>query len=207
MSTIQSSRKNLGFSLVEILVVLGIAVLIGLIATKLLIDMFSVNRSVSASLSQTGEGRRAIKTMTAELRTASPSSVGAYALEQTGTSSLIFYSDIDSDSEKERIRYFLQSGVLMRGVINATGSPLVYNVANEMRTELVHAVKNSTTTPLFSYYNETYAGTSTPLVEPFNISVVRLVKIYIVADTSSSASSTPDIYTTQVNLRNLKDNL
>ncbi len=207
MSTIKSFYKNSGFTLVEILVVASITVLIGLGATKLLGDIFSVNRSVSDSLTQTGEARRAVKTMVAELRTASPSSVGAYALEQTGTSSLIFYSDIDSDNEKERIRYFIQSSVLMRGVTNATGSPLVYNTANEVRTELVHSVRNSSTTPLFSYYNETYAGTSTPLVAPFNISVVRLVKIYMVVNKSTSTSSTPDIYTTQVNFRNLKDNL
>ena len=207
MNTIKSFYKNSGFTLVEILVVASITVLIGLGATKLLGDIFSFNRSVSDSLTQTGEARRAVKTMVAELRTASPSSVGAYALEQTGTSSLIFYSDIDTDNEKERIRYFIQSSVLMRGVTNATGSPLVYNTGNEVRTELVHSIRNSSTTPLFSYYNETYAGTSTPLVAPFNISVVRLVKIYMVVNKSTSTSSTPDIYTTQVNFRNLKDNL
>ena len=207
MSTIQPSYKNSGFTLVEILVVLSIVVLIGLVVTKLFSDIFSVNRNVSDSFTQTGEARRAIKTMTAELRTASQSSLGAYALEQTGTSSLVFFSDIDSDSDKERIRYFIQSGTLMRGVTNPTGTTLVYNIANEVRTELVHAMKNSSTTPLFSYYNETYAGTTTPLVAPINISVVRLVKIYILVNNSSTTSSTPDIYTTQINLRNLKDNL
>lgn len=206
MNTTQSSKKNSGFTLIEILIALSIFVLIGLMATKLLFDIFHVNRNVSDSLTQTGEARRAIKTMIAELRTASQSSLGAYALEQTGTSSLIFFSDIDSDSEKERIRYFIQSGTLMRGVTNPTGLPLVYNTASEVRTELVHAIKNSSTTPLFSYYNETYAGTTTPLVAPINISVVRLVKIYMLVN-NSTASSTPDIYTTQVNLRNLKDNL
>lgn len=206
MNTTQSSKKNSGFTLIEILIALSIFVLIGLMATKLLFDIFHVNRNVSDSLTQTGEARRAIKTMIAELRTASQSSLGAYALEQTGTSSLIFFSDIDSDSEKERIRYFIQSDTLMRGVTNPTGLPLVYNTASEVRTELVHAIKNSSTTPLFSYYNETYAGTTTPLVAPINISVVRLVKIYMLVN-NSTASSTPDIYTTQVNLRNLKDNL
>lgn len=199
-------KKN-GLTLVEILVVVGILSLLVVVATKLFRDVFQYNRNISAILTNIGEARRALKTMTAESRTASPSSLGAYALEQTATSSFIFYSDIDTDIEKERVRYYLQNGTLMKGVTNATGSPLVYNVGNEVRTELVHTVKNSSTTPLFSYYNEIYAGTTTALVAPFDVSVVRLVKMQILVGSSAVASSTPSIYSTQVTFRNLKDNL
>jgi type II secretory pathway pseudopilin PulG len=199
--------SHAGFTLVELLIVLGILfVVIGGVVT-LFVDTFSFNRSVSNNLGVNGEARRTLKVMMQEVRTMSPSSLGAYPLVQAGTSSLIFYSDIGSTTVKERVRYFLQNGALKKGVVQATGTPLVYNLGAESIVELVHVLKNSSTSPIFSYYDDTYAGTTTALVSPFDISTVRLIKVDLHIGLATTSSSTSGIYSTQISLRNLKDNL
>ncbi|MBI2030652.1 prepilin-type N-terminal cleavage/methylation domain-containing protein [Candidatus Kaiserbacteria bacterium] len=195
-----------GFSLIEILVGIGIFTLIGIAIYTFQRDVFSLNRVIVSNLSVQDEVRRTLKIMSAEIRTASPSSLGAYALTQTATSSFTFYSNIDSDASKERVRYFLSGTTLKKGVIKPSGSPLTYNPANEVVTELIHDLAN-TATSTFTYYDEDYDGTSPPLAEPIDISAVRLVKIMLVIDKDPAALPASMTLTTQVSIRNLKDNL
>lgn len=195
-----------GFSIIEVLVSIFILTLIGLAVYSFQKDVFWFNRILSGNFATNDEARRALKVMSAEIRTASPSSLGAYALVQTATSSFTFYSNIDNDSFKERVRYFVDGTTLKKGVIKPSGSPLTYNPANEVITELIHDVLSSATST-FSYYDENYDGTNQPLAEPINIAAVRLVKITIVIDKDPQSPPGPRTLTTQIQMRNLKDNL
>lgn len=192
--------------MIEVLVSIFILTLIGLAVYSFQKDVFSLNKIISRSLTAQDEARRALKVISAEIRTASPSSLGAYALVQTATSSFGFYSNIDDDSFKERVRYFLDGAILKKVVIKPSGSPLIYNPANETISDLVHDVANATTS-IFSYYDENYDGTTQPLAEPIDISIVRLVKITIVIDQDPQQPPGPTALTTQILMRNLKDNL
>lgn len=195
-----------GFSIIEVLVGIFILTLIGIAVYTFQKDVFSLNRIISGSLIIQDETRRVIKTMSAEIRTASPSSLGTYALVQVATSSFSFYSNIDDDLFKERVRYFVDGAILKKGVIKPAGSPLTYNPANEVLTELIHDVA-SLATSTFSYYDENYDGTTPPLAEPVDIATVRLVKITITIDKDPQAPPGPMTLTTQIQMRNLKDNL
>lgn len=192
--------------MIEILVGIGIFTFIGIAIYTFQKNVFSVNKLIVSNLSVQGEVRRTLKVMSAEIRTASPSSLGAYALTQTATSSFTFYSNIDSDASKEKVRYFLSGTTLKKGVIKPSGSPLTYNPAGEIVTELIHDLANAATST-FSYYDEDYDGTSPPLADPVDISAVRLVKITLVIDKDPTALPAPMTLTTQVSIRNLKDNL
>ena len=195
-----------GFTIIEILVSIFILTLIGLAVSSFAKDIFSLNRITSESLTAQNEARRALKTMSAEIRTASPSSLGAYALAQSATSSFTFYSNIDGDSFKERVRYFLDGTTLKKGVIKPIGTPLTYSPANEVISELIPGVANATTS-IFSYYDKNYDGTAQALIEPIDIATVRLVKITIVVDKDPQTPPSPMTLTTQISIRNLKDNL
>jgi len=206
MNLRKNYKSQSGFSIIEALVGIFILSLIGLAVYSFQKDVFSLNKIISGGLTAQDEARRALKSMSAEIRTASPSSLGAYPLVQTATSSFTFYSNIDGDSFKERVRYFLEGTTLKKGVIKPSGSPLTYNPANEVITELIHDVANATTS-IFSYYDENYDGTTQPLAEPIDISAVRLVKITVVIDHNPTQPPGPITLTTQINMRNLKDNL
>ncbi|OHA21494.1 MAG: hypothetical protein A2849_03650 [Candidatus Taylorbacteria bacterium RIFCSPHIGHO2_01_FULL_51_15] len=200
------SAVESGFSLVEVILSLGILALIGLAVFSFQKNVLSLNRLISGNLTSQAEARRALKDMSAEIRSASPSSLGAYALAQTSTSTLTFYSNIDADASVERVRYFIQGTTLKKGILKPSGTPLAYNPANETVRESIHNIGNGTTT-LFSYHDTNYDGTSPPLAEPINISVVRLVKITVLIERSTGTPQSPLTLTTQVSMRNLKDNL
>ncbi len=195
-----------GFSLIEALVGVFILTLIGMAVYTFQKDVFSLNRIFSSSLAAQGEARKALKVISAEIRTASPSSIGAYALAETATSSFAFYSDIDGDSLKERIRYFLNGTIIKKGVIKPSGNPLTYNPSNEIVSDLVRDVANGAVS-VFSYYDTDYDGTTQSLAEPIGVSSVRLIKIIIMIDKDPSAPPSPMTLTTQISMRNLKDNL
>jgi len=168
--------------------------------------MFFLDRFLSESLRAQEEARKAFKVITEETRPLSPSSLGAYAIAEASPSSFIFYSNIDSDPLKERVRYFLDGTVLKRGIIKPSGDPLSYNPDDETTSEIIHNVANDTT-PLFSYYDSDYDGTTPPLGEPVNVSSVRLVKITVLIDKNPSQPPAAITMATQVSMRNLKDNL
>lgn len=206
MNFLHNHNSRSGFSLAEVLISMFIITLIGFVAYSFQKDIFSLNRIISNSLTAQNEARRALKSMSAEIRAASPSNLGDYAIAQTASSSFTFYSNTDSDFLKERVRYFIDGDILKKGVIKPFGSPLVYNLANEVISELIQYITASST-PTFSYYDVNYDGTTAPLMEPVNISAVRLVKITIIIDKDLSTPPAPIIFTTQISMRNLKDNL
>lgn len=195
-----------GFSIVEILVAIFILSLVGVAIATFQKDIFSFNTIISSGLAAQHEARRALKTITAEVRPLSPSSTGAYPIAEADPTSFIFYSDIDTDQLKERVRYFLDGTILKKGVIKPSGTPLSYNPANEIISEIVYDVANGAT-PVFNYYDTNYDGTTSPLVEPVDILAVRLVKVTIVIDKNPNRPPGPITLTTQVSMRNLKDNL
>ena len=105
---------------------------------------------------------------------------------------------------KEKVRYFLAGTTLQKGVIKPTGSPLIYNSINEKISTFVN---NVISTSIFDYYDENYDGTTAPLSFPVNVSDIRLVKITVMVEQDPNRSPTPMVFSTQVSIRNLKDNL
>ena len=148
-----------------------------------------------------------LKTMLTELRQASTASNGAYPIAAAGTSSITFFSNIDSDAQIEEVTYSFIGNTLYRAVIQPTGSPLTYNFANQSTSSMLTDVRNSSSTPVFQYYDQNYTGTSSPLSLPINIPVVRLIKISLSLDVLVNQAPAVRTYTTQVSLRNLKTNL
>jgi type II secretory pathway pseudopilin PulG len=195
-----------GFTLVETLITIFIITLIGVVIVNFQIDIFNLNRISSDSLNAQADARKALKIMSAELRSMSPSNNGSYAIALTATSSLTFYVDNDNDNLKEQIRYFQSGTDLKKGVIKPTGTPLTYNSASEVITNLVSNLANSSSSPIFYFYDTNYDGATTPLSMPTNIPSVRLIKINIFIDKDINKAPAPINITTQVSLRNLKDN-
>ncbi|MFZ3011659.1 MAG: hypothetical protein WA060_01515 [Minisyncoccia bacterium] len=198
------NKNTPGFALIETLFGIAIFILIVGALTLFSRNVWTYNSFISAGLVDTNEGRKILKTMISEIRTASTSDTGTYVIGQAGASSFTFYSNIDSDILKEKVRYFLSGTTLQKGITKPTGSPLSYNSLNEKISTLAENVRN---TSIFEYFDEDYDGTTAPLPFPVNIPSVRLVKITITIDQDPNRPPTETIFSTQVSLRNLKDNL
>jgi prepilin-type N-terminal cleavage/methylation domain-containing protein len=204
MKHFRNTKK--GMTLVEILIATAILVLIMIGISRFQRDIFFLNSSTQNNLSAQMEGRKVLRILVAELRSANRSSLGAYPIVTAGTSTLTFYSNIDSDAYFERLRYFVDGTKLKRGVIKPSGNPLVYNSAQEDISTLINDLVVATTTPLFEYFSSTYIGTTTALVQPVNTQLVRLVRITLSIDKDPSRPPSPLIIRSQGMLRNLKDN-
>ena len=203
-----NNHKNSGFSLVEIVVVLGILSIFTVLIADFQAKVFQLNRVFQGGIYEQTDADNIIKSMAAELRSMSPSSAGAYPIDQASTSTLSFYNDIDDDGSKEKLRYFLSGTSLKRGVIKPTGNPPVYNSLSEVSTTLISSVRNGTSTPIFTYFDTNYDGGATSSLSlPINVSKVRLVNINVLIDADPNKPLAQLIGSTQVSLRNLKDNI
>jgi Tfp pilus assembly protein PilW len=196
-------NKKSGFTLVETLVGVAIFVLIGGVLSLFIKNIWNYNSFIGLELSGANTGRAALKVMVAEIRTASSGSNGSYAISQASSTSFTFFSDIYNDGLKEKVRYFLNGTNLQKGVLKPTGSPLAYTGAEVITT----LVPNITNASIFNFYDKNYDGTTAALATPVDISAVRLVKITITTDLNPIRAPSPITFSTQVTLRNIKDNL
>lgn len=195
-----------GFSLVEIVVVTGILGMIMLAVASFQRNVIVYNKYSQDTLSSIQDARNIIRIMVKDLRTASQGNNGSYALANTATSTITFYSDTDGDGLKEQVRYYISSSTLIRGSIKPSGNPIGYT-AGETNTILAYNIRNGTSTALFEYFDDTYTGTSSPLTYPLSVADIKLVKINLLINADPNKTPIPKLYTSQVTLRNLKDNL
>lgn len=200
-------NKN-GFTLIEFLIVSAIVAVVAMVISSFQNNLFSLNTFLEESLSIQRDAEAVMKSVVAELRTASQSNTGGYPIEKAEPFSLAFYANIDADPARERIQYFLDDSLLKRSVVKPAGSPLTYSTttATEMLSVVLRNLVASSTAPLFSYYDRNYAGTTTPLAVPVNVLAVRLVAIQLTADERPNDLVPEITVKSQVTIRNLKDN-
>ena len=200
------SKRQFGFTLVELLVALAIVVLVSGALATLFRDVFRTNELLRDSFFIEREIAATIGDAIQEIRSAGSSSTGGYVIEKAEPFSLAIYTNVDQDQEKERVHYFLSGTALKKSVVDPVGSPLTYatTTANEFLKTVVSDVIASSTAPLFSYFDATYAGTSTPMATPITIVDVRLIRMRIVVDADAGDGVPPLTATSEVNIRNVK---
>ena len=199
-------QQKKGFVLTELLVAIAILALIMFGVSSLTSNVFKLRSYNTETLTATDELRRFMKTFVAELRSAEPSDNGGYAIASASPTAITFYSDTDNNGTREQIRYFLSGTTVKKGVTASTGVPPVYSPAQEELSEVVHNLVGNNPS-IFYFYPATYAGTSTSLTIPVDILRVRLVKAIVTVDADPNRDPGPVTDSTQVSMRNLKDNL
>lgn len=196
-----------GFTLIEVITTIAIFVVIMIAVSAFQYNVLNYNRIGTVALTNAQEVESLLKTMAKEIRSMELGSDGSYAISAAATTSLTFFADVDSDGNKEKVRYYIATTTIYRGVIKPTGSPATYAPSNETTKILVTGIRNSSSAPIFDYFDSMYAGTSTPMTYPLNLTSIRLVKVTLTIDTDPNKAPVLRTYTTQVGLRNLKDNL
>lgn len=200
-------QQNKGFTLIELIISIFIISIITVTVNTFAKDIFSLNYFLQSGLNAQLDSRHIVKVIVTELREAGPSATGSYPILLASSSAITFYSDIDNDGIREKVRYFSSGSSIKRGVVAPTGSPLTYVDANEKLTTIISGYVASSTLPLFQYYPSSYAGTSSPLTYPVDIPSIRLVKVTVIIDSDPNKSPVQIQTTSQVSVRNLKDNL
>ncbi len=178
--------------------------------------MVNVIRNILQSTAQQPLALRAIDQariagvqFTSELRGATTGSDGSFPLISASSTEITFFSpQVTSSTTIDRIRYFVVGGKLYKGVLSASGSPATYNPALEKITAVLTLV--STSTPVFTYYDNTYSGvgTSTALTQPVMITSVAYAQMNLTLLRQENRNATSTfVLTTGATIRNLKNNL
>jgi len=191
-----------GFTLIETIATIAIfgAVMV-LVSSSVLYFYKTHNYTIDQSFA-IESARRGIETMVREIREATYSDTGAYPLIDADTQSFSFYSDVDKDSNVEKIRYFLDETSFKRGSIKASGSPLVYNPGDEEIKILSDNVRNGAVL-IFRYYDQS----GNEIADLSNVTNIALVSVNLTVNVTPSRGPDEFILRSSANLRNLKTNL
>ena len=201
---ISPATRESGFSLLEIIFALAIFAGISLVVMSLRNSVGIMESLVSQKLQSQQDTAQALQILTTDIRSAGPSSIGAYPIDAASTSSFSFYSDIDRDGVFDRVRYFLATSTIKRGIITPVGNPLVYSTSTERITTSIANVVISTSTPIFSYYDPAYTGSEQSLPIPINLSQIRAVKVSVYVGIKAASTKQTLFFTQTMVIRNLK---
>lgn len=142
-----------GLSFVEMLVTIGIFSIIMIALIDSILYFYRANTSSIEQEYQVEHARRGSELIIRDIREATYADTGAYPLETISSTTLIFYSDTDSDGSIEKIRYTLSGTNLYRNVTDASGTPPGYTGGGATTTVSRFIRNNDEGTPLFRYYN------------------------------------------------------
>ena len=95
----------------------------------------------------------------------------------------------------------MDSGIIKRGVIHPSGSPLSYLGAEDI-SEKVHNVYLPAGN-ILSYYDSNFSGIQSELTFPISIPVISLIRINVTVDPNPIDVSSRINFSSSVNIRNL----
>jgi len=193
----KKSKKNEGFTIIEILVVISIMGIISTLILNFVVMGLKATRFEAEQAEAVKQARDAMNVMKTEIRGANNSAHGDYPILVINSQEFVFFSDIDKDDVYEKIRYYLDGLELKKAVIKPDSFSL-YNDAPVI-TVIANYVNNQAES-IFTYYTSDYLVTG-------NINEVRLINMNLKINVTPEIAPA-DIYVeTDVALRNLKSNL
>jgi prepilin-type N-terminal cleavage/methylation domain-containing protein len=202
------NNKIRGFTLIELIVSISIVTVITAGITVAVFWGMRLWNITQDNIKAQDIARAAFLNTISEIRKMQISDNGSYAIDTATQNSLIFYSNVDSDTNREKIQYELSNGTLFRWVEDSdTQTPPQYPAFSVAHRTIVVQNINNGSLPAFEYFDDTYTGTTAPLSYPIQINEVRLIKLHLLIDANSDRSPLPLELQTSIELRNLKDNL
>lgn len=188
-------------TLMELLVTIAILSLVTAAIMGLIQSFYRDNNYLIEETVALANARGGVSDAIRAIREASYGDDGSYPIASAGTSTMTLYADLDQDDAVERVQYSLIGGVLYRAVANAVGSPPVYTLSTQSTTTIATDVRNSATTPLFTYFDSSgiQLSTTTP-----NIGAITSVQIQLMVDLNPNRA--PNVFTLiqSATLRNLQ---
>ncbi|MBT4277664.1 hypothetical protein HOD96_02880 [Candidatus Falkowbacteria bacterium] len=192
-----------GFSLIEIFFVISITVLVAFGVGTFIMQGFKATHFGSEQEMAVSSARKLTPTMVSEIREATQSDRGDYVLDDVEDQNFSFYSDVDSDENVEKIRYFLDNTTFKKGITEATGTPSEYLPENEIVTDVSYFMNNEAE-PVFTYYDVDNNLIADPVT---NKNDIRLIHISLKINVTPTIAPNDYYVEMDAQIRNLKDNL
>ena len=195
--------KRLGFSLIEVIVTMGITVIIFLLLSMAVNAVLTTTRYRTGQAQQIQQATQVLDYAVHTIRETQTSPTGAFPIIDATSSSLTIYTTISGTSVAQ-VRFFMNGPSLQQGVILPVGDPATYPTGNEVISTILSNVRSSAS-PLFTYFTDAYTGTQAAM-NPIDVPNIRLVHLELQFDPDTH--NRPSYMTIALNaeLRNLKDN-
>lgn len=148
------------------------------------------------------------KEITGYIRKARQGDDGAYPLVSVADNDVVFYSDYDKDAVTERLHIYKNGDKILMGITDpSAGIPKTYPGGDQQTKTIIERIVNDVGTPIFYYYNKDYPAdtTNNPLVDPIDVSTVRMVKLYLQINIDPNRAPDNIEQQTFVEIRNLND--
>jgi len=196
------------FTLVETLVALAIFT-IGIQATMLVFAKTMKNKAYVLEMGKSSTVvSRSVSDLIGYLRRVRQSDSGAYPIVSADDNDLVVYSDYNKDGKTERLHIYLTGGKIYLGIRNpSTTFPKTYAAGDGTTVEIAKQIVNTSSDPMFSYYNKNYPADviNNPVSVPADVSQVRLVKIFLMINIDPNRAPDNIHQESFVELRNLND--
>lgn len=193
--------RTRGYTLIELLVVIAI---LGIILPALYYGIQALYDGHAHAFSRARallEAHRAQEVLVRDIRAAVYAEDGSLPLIDIATSTITLYSDTDLDGRVERVRYYLDSETLMRGVVEPTATSS-YPLDTEWITDVADGITNNTGgIDLFRYFS----ATSSEITSASQSLDVRRVEISIQAASRFRSETALVTLRSSASIRNLKD--
>ena len=197
------SKTARGFTLLEMIIVIAIVGIVGTALSYMIQYFYRTNDYVLQEEQAVASGRQGLTVAMKNLREASYGDDGSYPIGTAATSSLLFYANVNNSTDVEEVSYYLSKGTLYRGVIIATGTPPSYVGQPQATSTIAAYIANSTSTPIFQYYDNTGAL----LTSPVNVSAIASISTTLKIDVDPTRAPTTYTLIGTATLRNLDANL
>ncbi len=196
-NNLSQTNKQTGFTLIEVMVVISITTVLVFMSMDFITMGFRTARFTKEQDTAVQIARNTMQMLVREIRGANTSERGDYPLILTDDDELIFFSDIDNDNEFEKIRYFLDNSQLKKEV---TEPGALYDYTEIPTNTIAAEYVNNDSEAIFIFYDENYSETDI-------INRIRLIKVVLKINVTPAIAPNDIYVSSDVNLRNLKDNL
>lgn len=196
-----------GFTIIELIIVIAIFSMMIFVTVLVVQDVLVGSDQQFSALNNIDNAHELTTRFSNEVRDAQVGVDGSYQINTAGDNQIIFYSKAAGfGSSVDRINYYLSGTNLYKGITMPSGSPQTYNTTNEVdRIVQSNVVAGS---PIFTYYDGNYNGSTSPLAQPVNVNSIRFIKINLtVLNQVKAGSQTNFTITGGATIRNLKTNL
>lgn len=192
-----------GYTLLEITVVMAIFVTLSIVAYDFVISGLKAGIFGYEQDTAITNARKVINSINKEIRGTEQSDRGDYLLDTVATNTLIFFSNIDAQTDIEKISYFTDGSNFMKVIIKPTGTPLEYSNANAVTSTVANYVNNKASA-VFTYYDTNNNIISNPTDNKRHI---RLIHVYLRINVTPDRAPKDYDIDSDIQIRNLKDNL
>ena len=170
---------NRGFSLLELLIAIGISSIILIVVITIIVQVFKRSQGSWESYKANNQAQAVCERITKEVRQATE-------IVSAGNQGLTIREYVvATDPAPCQVRFYLDGTSLMRGEIPPTGSeaPYTYNPASETTKILAFDVINGAER-IFSYYNQDGETLSAP-INPLEVTLIKMKFIFKQLDNPS----------------------